>query len=156
MRVREFRPVRSLGAGVQIERKPTDRRLGVVNARSVPAASGKLILQTTVCCSQPFELHVDCSGTLSCVRDRMKSAAHGNARAYMWTRIWATWEDGLDAHKCLAHATMTDVAAERTTMWEKKGSDLADAFAKRGAAAHAIRLQHLAQLEKVEVRIRHP
>ena len=47
-----------------------------------------------------------------------------------------TWEDGPPVTKTMAHSTAADVEAGRTTWWEKRGNDLADKYAKRGADAH--------------------
>eukprot|EP00959_Pyramimonas_sp_CCMP1952_P429188 8988957-Pyramimonas_sp.AAC.1 len=37
---------------------------------------------------------------------------------------------------------MTDVYSGRTTLWEKRGNDAADEFAKRGASSHGVEERH--------------
>ena len=51
----------------------------------------------------------------------------------MWSRVWASFGPAdFSAHK------RGPVHNERTTLWEKKGNDAADEFAKRGASIHGV------------------
>ena len=52
----------------------------------------------------------------------------------------------MSVHKTLAHATAADVAAGKTTEWERRGNGHADRLAKLGAAAHGVTQHHLNEL----------
>ena len=55
----------------------------------------------------------------------------------MWAPFWASFSrDDFVAHKTKAHCSMTDVNAGVTSLWEKRGNDAADAFAKKGGLMH--------------------
>ena len=84
----------------------------------------------------PFELYIDCKGTVSMLWAGPGSGTGvGDPRAHMWSRVWASLGPAdFSAHKTRAHCSMQDVHNERTTLWEKKGNDAADEFAKRGAS----------------------
>jgi len=57
----------------------------------------------------------------------------------MWAPFWAAFgTNDFEAHKTKAHSSMVDVQNDRTTLWEKRGNDAADEFAKRGAALHGV------------------
>eukprot|EP00959_Pyramimonas_sp_CCMP1952_P069825 1457734-Pyramimonas_sp.AAC.1 len=88
------------------------------------------------CVFGEFCLHVNCSGTLHCIRDRAWSVSSMHERAHLWQRVWHVFEDGLLAVKVRAHSTMTDVREGRTSEVHTRGNNKADECAKLGAACH--------------------
>ena len=61
----------------------------------------------------------------------------------MWAPFWAAFfREDFEAHKTKAHGSMTDVNSGETTLWEKRGNDAADEFAKKGASVHGVELGH--------------
>ena len=57
-----------------------------------------------------------------------------SCRAHIWGAFFATFDvEDVTGFKVKAHASHVDVAAGRTPLWGKKGSDLADKYAKEGA-----------------------
>eukprot|EP00959_Pyramimonas_sp_CCMP1952_P218136 4562461-Pyramimonas_sp.AAC.1 len=57
----------------------------------------------------------------------------------MWAPFWAAFEpNDFTAHRTKAHCSIVDAQNDRATLWEKRGNDAADVFAKRGAAPHGV------------------
>ncbi len=88
----------------------------------------------------PFELFVDCNGTLECLLGPPGySTAPTNVRAHLWGPFWASFEaTDFQAHKTKAHTTVEDVDRGITTHWERKANAAADKYAKQGASLHAV------------------
>ena len=86
----------------------------------------------------PFQCYIDCQGTLDCFKGgAIVATAASNARAHLWGRFFSAFDgEEAEAHRTKAHATMADVEANRTTLFEKNGNDAADSFAKLGAGLH--------------------
>ena len=55
------------------------------------------------------------------------------------------------AHKAKAHATLADVMGENATEWEWKANNLADKFAKQGAALHALTETHESECKAIAI-----
>ena len=98
------------------------------------------IMMLSVHAVPPFEVYVDCKGTLECLQSpRSFSTGASNPRAHLWTRYWAAFEgEEVVAHKTLAHATDADIEAGRSSYWQRRGNEAADKFAKLGAACHPL------------------
>ena len=94
----------------------------------------------TLVAELPFQLFIDCQGTVDCIANvRAYAAAVDNPRAHLWTRFFACFDGGeVTAHKTLAHASLVDVDNGRSTHWERAANGLADKYAKLRAALHGI------------------
>ena len=55
------------------------------------------------------------------------------------------------AHKAKAHATRADVMGENATEWEWKANNLADKFAKQGAALRALTETHEGEWKAIAI-----
>ena len=71
---------------------------------------------------QPFELYIDCAGTLSATRDPAIAQCPRHLRAHLWARVWASFRT-LSSHKTKAHASKADAEQGLTTEWERKGNN---------------------------------
>ena len=91
---------------------------------------------------EPFELYIDCAGTLSATRDPAIAQFPRHLRAHLWARVWASFRT-LSSHKTKAHASKADVEQGFTTEWERKGNNWADHYAKLGASLHGVRPEHI-------------
>ena len=82
----------------------------------------------------PLEVHIDCQGTVDCARSKGKALAMSNARRHMWRRWWAEMDGGeVAVVKVKAHRTAGECTSLREE-WTRRGNELADTYAKRGAA----------------------
>eukprot|EP00959_Pyramimonas_sp_CCMP1952_P222636 4654250-Pyramimonas_sp.AAC.1 len=77
------------------------------------------------CVFGEFCLHIDCAGTLRCIRDRAWSVSTMHERAHLWQRVWHVFEDGLMAVKVRAHSTMHDVREGRANEVHMRGNSKA-------------------------------
>ena len=80
----------------------------------------------------------DNANTLSHMREPKTCADIDHPRAYLWSRFALEVTSSWTFHKTKAHATLDDVAQDRTTEWERKGNNKADELAKRGVLLHGI------------------
>ena len=84
----------------------------------------------------PFQLYVDCQGTVDCLRKGPGAGeGPGELRAHMWDREWGAFMPA----DCVVHETdanSADVEAGRSTWWEESGTAIADTHAKLGARSH--------------------
>jgi hypothetical protein len=95
------------------------------------------ILMAANLLEEPFHLYVDCAGTIGSVRNPAKATAVGNPRAHLWGKIHAFLGGVVfDITKVAAHTTSKDVEAGRITLWEQRGNQSADRYAKLGAWLH--------------------
>jgi len=95
------------------------------------------VVMLTMLGEAPFTLMIDCKGTIGALQNPKDSCGIHNARAHLWGKFHAQFEQqDFTVIKTLAHATATDVAANRTTPWERNGNNRVDELAKKGAALH--------------------
>ena len=84
----------------------------------------------------PLTLYIDCEGTIATVNGpKHKALGARGPRAHVWNRLLCS-HDEVKAVKVKGHATLRDVEDGRTSHLFKKGNDLADTFAKKGADTH--------------------
>lgn len=69
--------------------------------------------------SRFLSLHIDCSGTLSQLRDPIAAAVPSRPRRHFWSQISSAWAQPLTHAKVKAHASGEDVARRPPTHWEK-------------------------------------
>ncbi len=87
---------------------------------------------------EPFELHIDCKGTLDTIGSpHSASAGARGPRANLWSRVWSSFDE-LRARKTKAHSSLTDVDRGLTTVWERQGNSHADRLAKEGVVMHGV------------------
>ncbi len=116
---------------------------GLVPADECPGQTSKdgedyAVTMLTVVALEPFEVYIDCKGTLDAIDSpHSLSASSAAPRANLWARVWGSF-DALTAHKTKAHATAEDVHRGISTDWERKGNAHADHFAKEGAKLHGL------------------
>ena len=79
----------------------------------------------------PLMLYIDCEGTIATINGpKHKALGARGRRAHVWNRLLFS-HDEVRAVKVKGHAE-----AGRTSHWCRKGNDLADTFAKKGADTH--------------------
>ena len=84
----------------------------------------------------PLTLYIDCEGTIATINGpKHKALGAQGPRAHVWNRLLFS-HDEVRAVKVKGHATERDVEAGRTSHLCKRGNDLADTFAKKGADTH--------------------
>ena len=84
----------------------------------------------------PLTLYIDSEGTIATINGpKHKALGARGPRAHVWNRLLFS-HDEVKAVKVKGHATQRDVEAGRTSHLCKKGNDLADSFAKKGADTH--------------------
>ena len=78
------------------------------------------VFMLTICATPPFQLFIDCEGTLKCLHRGVQYAAGpGNPRAHMWGPFYAQFEgEEFTATKTLAHPSKKDVEENKTTVWK--------------------------------------
>ena len=83
----------------------------------------------------PFSLFIDCSGTVGCLhKGKVYATRLCEPRAHIWGGFFASFDaDDFLAQKAKAHATCAMVESGEVPLWQKKGNDAADSFAKAGA-----------------------
>ena len=71
----------------------------------------------TTLAEPPFEVYVDCTGTLGCLRaPAVYSCSVFHERAHLWTRFWLTFRPGdFQCFKTKARASLLDVQRGLTT-----------------------------------------
>ena len=84
----------------------------------------------------PLTLYIDCEGTIATINGpKHKALGAQGPQAHVWNRLLFS-HDEVRAVKVKGHATERDVEAGRTSNLCKRGNDLADTFAKKGADTH--------------------
>ena len=84
----------------------------------------------------PLTLHIECEGTIATVNGPTHKALGAQGpRVLVWNRLLVS-HDEVRAVKVKGHATERDVEAGRNSHLCKRGNDLADPFAKKGAGTH--------------------
>ena len=84
----------------------------------------------------PLTLFIDCEGAIATINGpKYKALGARGPRAHVWNRLLFS-HDEVRAVKVKGHATELDVEAGPTSHLCKKGNDLADTFAKKGADTH--------------------
>jgi hypothetical protein len=98
------------------------------------------VFMCSLVATPPFELYIDCAGTLHCVTaGRAACTGADHARAHWWTKFWAQFEgEAVVARKTKAHATETDIDMGRSTYWERSANGHADRLARLGAGEHPL------------------
>ena len=96
-------------------------------------------------CAKNSVFYVDCAGTVATASGAEAAAtSSSHARAHMWANFFATHScttnlDGQRAYtmvKVEGHATLADVANGIIPVWQCKGNNGVDEFAKAGAQMH--------------------
>lgn len=89
----------------------------------------------------PLRLFLDCLSVVqTLLAGKGAECAASAAAPDLWRAIWILWDDrsGIDTVQwCRAHTTQRDLLEGKTTWWQQAANDLADTFAKRGAAFDA-------------------
>ena len=84
----------------------------------------------------PLTLYIDCEGTIATINGpKHKALGAQGPRAHVWIRLLISYDE-VKAVKVKGHATERDVEVGRTFHLFKRGNDLADTFAKKGADIH--------------------
>jgi hypothetical protein len=98
------------------------------------------VYMTTMLATPPFEIYVDCNGTLECMKfGEAYTTRADNPRAHLMTRFYAQLKgEDVGACKTLAHAALDDVHNGLSTHWEWKANAHADRLAKLWVLDHGL------------------
>ena len=109
---------------------------GAVPSDVLPGQSARDAAMAGQFTLDPLTLYIDCEGTIATINGpKHKALGARGPRAHVWNRLLFS-HDEVRAVKVKGHATERDVEAGPTSHLCKKGNDLADTFAGKGADTH--------------------
>ena len=117
-------------------------------SQTIADAEDFALAALATCAVAPMRIYTDRADTVKVAGGAEAAATKAScARAHLWSRFFAAFGGDTDVQviKTLAHASAGDVAAGRSTAWERRGNDHADRLAKLGAQAHGLTRTHVAE-----------
>ena len=118
----------------------------VCPGQTIADAEDFALASLATCAIAPLRIYTDRADTVKTACGAEAAATKASCtRAHLWSRCFAAFGGDADVQvfKTLAHASLGDVEAGRSTHWERRGNEHAYRLAKRGAQAHGLMQSHL-------------
>jgi hypothetical protein len=118
---------------------PTAAAFGPVPFDLAPAQTSKdgedlAVFMATVLTYGACDAYIDCASTVGGCADPLGPTKASSPRAHLWGRIHAAMDfEQFKVHKTKGHATAADLDWGLSTLWEQRGNNGADKYAKLGA-----------------------